>query len=231
MIKLEKVNFKYKNGKEQLNDTFIVISDTHLGNIFENIDYIYMVYEFAKKNNITHIYHCGDLLDKTIENMKTEYKDITKLFEHLLKDYPSYSNITTNILLGNHDYYYKENLEILLNSRDDFSILGIRKAYINYLNSIITFNHKIDKCDVNILNIFGFINFYGHTHNYCIKENSIYLPPLCDNTINNSLPGFLVVSSEECTINIRLYTIENQKIIDNDKVFSKKIFTSKTNMI
>lgn len=42
---------------------FIVISDTHFGSIFESIEYLEMVYEYAVKNGIKYIFHCGDLIE------------------------------------------------------------------------------------------------------------------------------------------------------------------------
>ena len=86
---------------------FIVISDTHFGSIFESIEYLEMVYEYAVKNGIKYIFHCGDLIEGEeyydSGRSKWEYRNIYLQIEHILNDYCYDESIKNIILLGNHD--------------------------------------------------------------------------------------------------------------------------------
>ena len=112
-----------------------LITDTHFGirgdsavmldhqkTFFENIFFPTILEE-----DITHIVHLGDLVDRrkyinfnTLSRMKTDFLD--KLVEN---------NITMDIILGNHDVFYKSTNS--LNALTE--LLGSYKDYINVIDS------------------------------------------------------------------------------------------------
>lgn len=187
---------------------FIVISDTHFGSVFENIEYLDYVYEYASKNDINYILHAGDLIEGSYDDFgrcKEEYKTIDSQVEHVLKDYSYDKNIKNMILLANHDvysiYHYGVDIVPLLSEREDFQILGYRCAYIKVNDKYISLKHEISRLKNNLKDYLTLIDFIGHSHQYRCNYNKtntrVRVPTLSDmrsNLIVNK--GFLV-----CNIN------------------------------
>lgn len=183
---------------------FIVISDTHFGSVFENIDYLKMVYDYANKNDIKYIFHAGDLIEGSYDlfgRCKKEYCEIGSQVNHVIEDYCYDSNITNMILLANHDVYsiYNYGIDIseLLKVRNDFKMIGYRSAYIKINDKYISLKHEISRLKNNINDYMTLIDFIGHSHQYRCNYNKsntrIKVPTLSDlknNYIVNK--GFLV---------------------------------------
>lgn len=196
------------NIDEESEFKFIVISDTHFGSVFENIEYLDYVYEYASKNGINYILHAGDLIEGSYDDFgrcKEEYKTIDSQVEHVLKDYSYDKNIKNMILLANHDvysiYHYGVDIVPLLSEREDFQILGYRCAYIKVNDKYISLKHEISRLKNNLKDYLTLIDFIGHSHQYRCNYNKtntrIRVPTLSDmrsNLIVNK--GFLV-----CNIN------------------------------
>lgn len=203
----------------------IFIADTHIGSVFENISYLYQVYEFALENHVKTILHGGDLLQGTYKNVKKEYQNISMQIKHLIKDYPYSASITNKIVLGNHDFHIiKKNPNLLKEiKREDFIILGIKKAYLDWQNSIISISHSCSKYHISIPNIETLFNFCGHSHKFTIHhDNSIYIPTLSDDLKDDNNPGFLIATLNNKTILVEL--IEIKKSSTTKKlVYEKKI--------
>lgn len=196
------------NIDEESEFKFIVISDTHFGSVFENIEYLDYVYEYASKNDINYILHAGDLIEGSYDDFgrcKEEYKTIDSQVEHVLKDYSYDKNIKNMILLANHDvysiYHYGVDIVPLLSEREDFQILGYRCAYIKVNDKYISLKHEISRLKNNLKDYLTLIDFIGHSHQYRCNYNKtntrVRVPTLSDmrsNLIVNK--GFLV-----CNIN------------------------------
>lgn len=192
------------NIDEESEFKFIVISDTHFGSVFENIEYLDYVYEYASKNGINYILHAGDLIEGSYDDFgrcKEEYKTIDSQVEHVLKDYSYDKNIKNMILLANHDvysiYHYGVDIVPLLSEREDFQILGYRCAYIKVNDKYISLKHEISRLKNNLKDYLTLIDFIGHSHQYRCNYNKtntrIRVPTLSDmrsNLIVNK--GFLV---------------------------------------
>lgn len=195
MLKIKGYNFKHKyyyNGdivyellkgvnKEKTNETTlltspneqefkaIIISDLHLGNIYERPDLLEEVYNLCIKKGINIILNIGDLVDGLIgSKYDKKYDNIERQIEHLLKVYPFDKNILNFICLGNHDYdcLDKEGLDInnvLSSKRHDLISLGFGKSLINVKNDKILLKHET--CVENDLDLVGTnLRFEGHSH-------------------------------------------------------------------
>ena len=194
---------------------FIVISDTHFGSVFENIEYLNYVYEYASKNDIKYILHAGDLIEGSYDNFgrcKSKYCTIDSQVEHVLNDYCYDNDIKNMILLANHDvysiYHYGIDIAPLLIERKDFEILGYRSSYIKVNDKYISLKHEISRLKNNLKDYITLIDFVGHSHQYRCNYNKnntrIKVPTLSDmkgNYIVNK--GFLVcsINSQDLKVN------------------------------
>lgn len=186
----------------------IIISDTHLGSIYENIDYLKQVYEYAKKHNIKIILHTGDLIQSVARNVSNKYRNEYKQIIHVIEDYPHDEDIMNYLSLGNHDYHtLRKDSEYLetLKTRKDFNILGFKRNYVLWQGNVIGLIHETPKYKIEIPKLKTLYDFHGHSHKFTNhKGHRILVPPLSDDLKFDSLPGFLVV-----TLNGTITTLEH----------------------
>lgn len=210
----------------------IIISDTHIGSIYENLDYLNQVYDYAIKHNVKTILHGGDLLQGPYKNVSNKYRDMETQINHLLETYPNDNSITNQIIFGNHDYQIiKTNPELQdLISRQDFNILGVRKSYFNWQDNLISISHKCPKYKVVIPNLETLVNFAGHAHKFSLHERKgILIPTLSDDTKFDSAPGFLVATLTETFAYVELITFS--KTISEPQLVYKKSLSEHKNAI
>ena len=106
----------------------VLISDLHLGSLYDCIDLLKEIYDFCLKNNIHIIINAGDLIDGFMGlPEKRVYGE--EQIEYLLKNYPFDPSILNFITLGNHDedYFLKTHQDIskiLKSKRHDLVCLG-----------------------------------------------------------------------------------------------------------
>ena len=212
----------------------LIISDTHYGSIYENLNYTYDVFNFAKANGINIILHAGDIIDANV-NPKRGYNPI-KQVDYFINTYPSDNDINTYALLGNHDYlaiYKNEEIKDIFSSRNDINVLGFKKAYLNWCKNIISLQHEIEKFKLNLPTRADIISFRGHSHFYHIRDmkngqcEKIYIPPMCDDPVfylsnPNSedgigKPGFLTAEIDDNNIVVIYYSIASKKIIKENE--------------
>lgn len=207
------------------------ISDTHYGSVYDNINYAYDVFDFAKENSIKTIFHGGDILEGTSNNTN-EILDIDDQIEYFLNRYPTDKGITTYAVLGNHDYLAIKPKSIryhTLNSRKDINIMGFKKAFANWDESNIGLQHNIEKYKLLLSN--GFHEdfcFKGHSHYFLIKEFEgqyhVHAPALCNdpsyymtnqNGIDSRLfrPGFLTAEMFDDYMIVTNYYFDNNNSI------------------
>lgn len=187
---------------------FIAIADTHFGSEKENLDYLRQVYEYAAKHGIKIIFHAGDLLQGSIEQYrgcKKPYNSAHAQIDHLLRDYCYDKDISNYILLGNHDasIIYGEGIDVYdyLQYRSDFIPLGYKTGYIKVGEEYITIRHDVNKLYNSVKDENGFLNLYGHSHQYDSQHNNgeavVKVPTLSDlspGTLHKTNKGFLVSS-------------------------------------
>ena len=207
----------------------IIISDTHLGSKLDNLNYIYKAYDYALSNNIKTIIHLGDLFQSTMRNVSPSYIEPStqlQLFLTILKSYPS---IDTYILFGNHDLHLLKKDDTFLkelNNYNNLKILGFKKSYLSWQNTIISLHHPISKYNLNIPSIIDKIKLYGHRHQLYLKDNQIYLPSLSDDlkTYSNieGTPGFLIATLKDNKISFE-YLEFIPKMTSKGLIYQQKI--------
>ena len=213
----------------EINDNnILIISDTHLGSLNENYDYLDLVYEFASKYNYHNILHGGDFMQGSCKPT-IPYQNLDDQIYRVVEKYPYDKNIKNYVLLGNHDYFLVRkynDIPSYFYSRDDIDIIGIKKVYINWYNYLITLNHKVPKFDLDMPRVESLINFAGHRHELSIIDNTIYIPTLSNDIkyygTNNNYPGFLTAKIEDDNLFVESYNIVDNKIKDNNLILKKK---------
>ena len=84
----------------------IFISDTHIGNIHERIDYIKMAYQYAKDHDIHIVISAGDLIDNVYPDApksSLKIKTVDGQIDKLTNVIPDEPDIITLCLYGNHE--------------------------------------------------------------------------------------------------------------------------------
>lgn len=181
---------------------FILFSDTHLGSIYENMNYIEKGFDYASKKGIQYIIVTGDFIEGSYANYtrcKDEYKSAEAQIEHVLKDFYYDKNISIIVLLGNHDLstYLTEGINIYpyLSERKDFIMLGYKCGYIKRNNNYIQLKHDVNRI-VNKNEVEQiYLYLIGHSHQFrCINSN---------NSISLKAPATsdIVASSNDYMIN------------------------------
>lgn len=174
----------------------MLISDTHLGSVKENIEALNLIYDYCIQQNINIIINGGDLINGSFGS-KNKYNTFEKQIEHLLHDYPFDKNILNFTCLGNHDIdsLRKEGINIasiIQNNRHDLVIIGYNEGVINIKNEYICVRHPVPGLkhspnDPPLL-------LKGHSHKTKIEKNTtctINIPSLSNIFIDedNILPG------------------------------------------
>lgn len=201
---------------------FLLLSDTHLGSLGENLDYIREAFEYAVKEGIKYIYISGDLIEGTYSNYercKEEYKSIQAQIDHVLNDFPYDKDIKVVILLGNHDLhsYISDNVDIYpyLKDRNDFVLLGYKNGNIKVKNSFIEMRHEITKIINDVYPENPFLTLIGHSHQFrcSFTNDSIFLKaPTTSDIFGNRTyvinKGFVVGSVSFSNTDITGVTLE-----------------------
>jgi predicted phosphodiesterase len=182
-------------------DKFIAIADTHIGSIYEDMDLLNYIYDYACSINVTDIVHGGDVIQSTMRptnpKLRNEYQQLVYTVDH----YPERKGIRTHICLGNHDFHTlaKDDEYIkVLESRKDFDIIGFKRAYFTWNKYLLNVKHEINKYGLDIPNYDTQAMICGHRHEpYVHGHDKIMLPCACRDVKNYheklSLPGFFEI--------------------------------------
>ena len=158
------------------NIKLMVISDLHIGSVYECIDKIHMIYDYCRDNNINIIINAGDFLDG-ITIGRQECKKIlnpVEQMEYACRVYPFDKNILNFTILGNHDIdsltsFGMDFSTYLRNFRHDIIPLGYGYGRINIKNNKIFVTHPL--CigvNNNIDLTSNYLLIKGHHH--CTKS-------------------------------------------------------------
>jgi len=165
-------------------DKIMFISDTHFGNTeFGNSRFVDGAYNLALQKNIKTVVHAGDLLEACAFYYSKKYKDVFKELQSALNNMPS--ELTTKLLLWNHDYSairtYPEIIPYLF-SEPKLDILGMQKVLLNWDGlADIRIHHPITQLkSLEVEDNKEIITLEGHHHIYSFKEQerTIHLPSL-----------------------------------------------------
>ena len=211
--------------------TFLVISDTHLGNIYENVAMLNKVYEYAEMNNIRYIIHLGDMIEgQALENQsqaRIKRLDIHDQVDFLTKNYPKSDSVTTLYILGNHDYRSVPNgIDIsrtISKRRLDMHFLGYKNSRITIGNRTVLLHHPFtivndQKYDDEIKELYLNPEFdlvlRGHTHHngiYTNEMDSIVLNvPACYNSPSRMYTGAYEITFKNDELLLQSLILSNE---------------------
>lgn len=121
-------------------ESIMVVSDSHMGSIYELVEFLNFLYEYAAKRGITKIYHIGDITDGLYTNRAEQIYALTAIgfdaqAKNIIDKYPRKEGITTYFILGNHDETHIRNgganIGIAISrARPDMIYLGIGTARV-----------------------------------------------------------------------------------------------------
>ena len=120
--------------KDLIHTELCVVSDTHFGNIHQQLHLLNMIYEKAYNRGITTVLHCGDMVDGNYTNRPEQPRQqflhgFDEQVGYVVDMYPKVSGITTKYILGSHDETHYKNGQATVNKwvsrcRKDMEYLG-----------------------------------------------------------------------------------------------------------
>ncbi|MBQ3021061.1 MAG: metallophosphoesterase family protein [Bacilli bacterium] len=136
---------------ELVHTELCVVSDTHLGNIHQQLHFLNELYEEAHKRGITTVLHCGDLVDGNYTNRAEQPRQqflhgFDEQIGYVVDMYPKVNGITTKFILGSHDETHYKNDQAtagfwIPKCRKDMEYLGQDFANININKIKIMLDH------------------------------------------------------------------------------------------
>ena len=168
-------HYKYPLCKTTLTDDKVMfISDTHYGNRkLENNILVNIAYNEALRQNIKTVIHAGDLIEACCVDYNKPYEQVLQELKKAISEMPN--EITTRLLLGNHDYSAIRTHPKLLPyyfSEKKLDILGMMKVLINWQGiADIYLEHQISQLkEPNSFTQHGVLHLEGHHHNLKFLE-------------------------------------------------------------
>lgn len=192
----ENVNKTIITDNQENNMKFLLISDLHFGNEFENLGLIDRAYNYCIKNGINIILCGSDFIDGSFSKSPQKITDLYDQIEYFIKNYPQDKNILTFGVAGDHDFSTLKRasldiIEICNNRRHDIIIGGYNNAEINIKNDKIHLFHNI--LGGRMHSAQAPIILCGHLHKYMTqqKNNSLYITLPTLSNINQQMPSAL----------------------------------------
>ena len=192
----ENVNKTIITDNQENNMKFLLISDLHFGNEFENLGLIDRAYNYCIKNGINIILCGGDFIDGSFSKSPQKITDLYDQIEYFIKNYPQDKNILTFGVAGDHDFSTLKRasldiIEICNNRRHDIIIGGYNNAEINIKNDKIHLFHNM--LGGRMHSAQAPIILCGHLHKYMTqqKKNSLYITLPTLSNINQQMPSAL----------------------------------------
>lgn len=211
---------------------FMVLSDTHIGNVYENISLVKNLYKYAEEHNVKYVFHLGDLVEgnslKESKDFRIKRFTVNDQVDYLTRMYPKHDSINTMYILGNHDNRWLD-LDIDISKiidkrRYDMHFLGYKNSKIIIGNKKILLHHPftIDrnfKYDNEVEELYPNCHFdlilRGHTHHngiYMSDTNGIVVNvPACYDSPNRQYVGAYVIT-------LKNDQVELEQLIVDDKV-------------
>lgn len=191
--------------------SILFISDTHLGHYNDNIELLKDIYIEAAERNTDIVFHLGDLGNGS--NKESKIRNFDSLKNYCIRYYP-YSEVDTYMLSGNHDYFDRENKDLVkevTEVRKDLNYLGNKPLLVdvNGIKLLLAhgddrkkYYHKLFKSSNADLLV------YGHEHSYGLMKNKdlneLKVPYLLNDGVKDM--GVWWVSINDNDINYELET-------------------------
>lgn len=192
----ENMNKTIITDNKENNMKFLLISDLHFGNEFENLGLIDRAYNYCIKNGINIILCGGDFIDGSFSRTTQKITDLYGQIEYFIKNYPQDKNILTFGVAGDHDFSTLKKasldfIEICDNRRHDIIIGGYNNTDINIKNDKIHLFHNI--LGGKMYPTEAPIILLGHKHKYLtkMKGNSLQITLPTLSNVNQQMPSAL----------------------------------------
>ena len=138
------------NGK-LIHTQLCVVSDTHFGNIHQQLHLSNQIYQEAYNRGIDIVLHCGDMVDGNYTNRPEQPRQqflhgFDEQVGYVVDMYPKVNGITTKYILGSHDETHYKNDQATVNTwvsrcRSDMQYLGQDSAEIDINGIKIVMDH------------------------------------------------------------------------------------------
>ena len=139
------------NTEELIHTEICVVSDTHFGNIHQQLHLLNKIYEEAYNRGIDTVLHCGDMVDGNYLNRPEQPRQqflhgFDEQASYVVDMYPKVKRIKTKYILGSHDETHYKNGGATINClvsrcRKDMIYLGQDCASININGVKIFMDH------------------------------------------------------------------------------------------
>ncbi len=139
------------NPTDLIHTEICVVSDTHFGNIHQQLHLLNKVYEEAYHRGIDTVLHCGDIVDGNYLNRPEQPRQqflhgFDEQAGYVVDMYPKVKGIVTKYILGSHDETHYKNGQATINEwisrcREDMVYLGQDSAAININGVKIFMDH------------------------------------------------------------------------------------------
>lgn len=154
----------------------ILTSDSHYGNIKENLECTDKMFDYCVKENINLIFHLGDFFEGVLPNRykMQKYSDVEEQIQKTFSNYPYVPNILTITCLGNHDasFWLDAGIDIktiLENRRHDIIPVGYAKGNVNIKGYNFIMKHQIERIGKSNLKNKKGITLIGHSHKFSLN--------------------------------------------------------------
>ena len=119
---------------QPIDDLFGIVSDTHFGSKYEALRELQEMYDYLDERGVKQVYHAGDVSDglyvyrgQLSDQHKIGYEEQANW---IIKKYPRKKNITTYMIMGNHDASYMKSqgadiIKYVCSYRKDLEYVGI----------------------------------------------------------------------------------------------------------
>ena len=185
-----------------------VVSDTHLGNIHQQLHLLNQIYQEAHNRGIKIVLHCGDLVDGNYTNRPEQPRQqflhgFDEQAGYVVDMYPKVEGITTKYILGSHDETHYKNGQATVSNwvsrcRDDMDYLGQDSAAITINGVKIFMDHpgggsaqalsykpqkRIEILESDFKPKILLIGHYHKSYSFVYRNvRGIEVPCLCDKT-------------------------------------------------
>ena len=185
-----------------------VVSDTHFGNIHQQLHLLNYIYQEAYNRGIKVVLHCGDIVDGNYPNRPEQPRQqflhgFDEQAGYVVDMYPKVEGITTQYILGSHDETHYKNGQATISNwvsrcRDDMIFLGQDSAAITINGVKIFMDHpgggsaqalsykpqkRIEILESDFKPKILLIGHYHKSYSFVYRNvRGIEVPALCDKT-------------------------------------------------
>lgn len=185
-----------------------IVSDTHFGNIHQQLHLLNEIYKEAYYRGITTIYHCGDMVDGNYPNRPEQPRQqflhgFDEQAAYVVDMYPEIEGITTKYILGSHDETHYKNGQSTISEwvsrcRHDMVFLGQDAACVHENGIKIVLDHpgggsasslsykpqkRIEILESGTKPKILLIGHYHKSYSFVYRNvRGILVPALCDKT-------------------------------------------------